>query len=540
MNIYADDLTIFLADEESAEETLCVLRRFHRASGLEINVDKTEAMWLGSYKGRAYKPLGVKWKENLKITGVVFSYDISERAKLNYERIIQNIEQVCNLWKQRNLTLIGKVEIIKTFCISKLVFMFNMTVVPPWVITAANKIIYKYLWNGRGDKIKRNALIAPVSAGGLNLIDLQSLVTSQRVVWLKRYFCAPFHPWKIVMNYNLHKLTGIETLNSNVHQKGLQRISPFYKEILAAWSSYDTNTRHVLDTCLWWNSDITTRSGVPLVPSKDFIALNVNSIIDIYDINTGLPYTWVKLLERNWKPRMFIMWCSILSCIPSSWKRHVNIDTFSKRNIKSVFECVNKKKVYEYFISLKAESPSSQRKLEALYGIDPQDWVDVYLLPFYSTMQSSLRVFQFKLTHNILYCNAQLFAMGITESKYCKRCTVEIESVSHMLYECLCVKSFWEYVYRQYILKLNNNCNINITVTDVLFGVRKQNKNVTALNHVILIAKRYIYECKISEKVIMCQVFDSILEGIIDTERSIASKNNTIMLFEQKWLSILS
>ena len=45
---YADDITVLLKDLDSVLQLLKLLDQFKRISGLEINANKTEAMWLGS------------------------------------------------------------------------------------------------------------------------------------------------------------------------------------------------------------------------------------------------------------------------------------------------------------------------------------------------------------------------------------------------------------------------------------------------------------------------------------------------------------
>jgi len=49
---------------------------FQNISGLKLNSDKTEAMWLGKKnKDTARKPLEINWKKRLKILGISYSYD---------------------------------------------------------------------------------------------------------------------------------------------------------------------------------------------------------------------------------------------------------------------------------------------------------------------------------------------------------------------------------------------------------------------------------------------------------------------------------
>jgi len=50
LSMYADDLTVFVKDECSANHLFKLLNDFGACSGLKINISKTEGMWLGSLK----------------------------------------------------------------------------------------------------------------------------------------------------------------------------------------------------------------------------------------------------------------------------------------------------------------------------------------------------------------------------------------------------------------------------------------------------------------------------------------------------------
>ena len=62
---FADDTTIILSDLNSANAPFSLLE-FEKASGLNLNVKKTEAMWIGSLRSCEDQPLGVKWQTCVK------------------------------------------------------------------------------------------------------------------------------------------------------------------------------------------------------------------------------------------------------------------------------------------------------------------------------------------------------------------------------------------------------------------------------------------------------------------------------------------
>ena len=53
--------------------------------------------------------------------GVHFSYDPVLEIKLNFEEKVYYLEQTLHSWKRRNLTLIGRINIVKTLGLAKLI-----------------------------------------------------------------------------------------------------------------------------------------------------------------------------------------------------------------------------------------------------------------------------------------------------------------------------------------------------------------------------------------------------------------------------------
>ena len=92
---------------------------------------------------------------------------------------------------------------------------------------------------GKGkDKIKRSALINDIENGGLKMLDLESMIFAQRIIWLKKYVENYESPWKYVLDFYLKKVGGKFLLHFNFDCRKLSISLPvFYKECLQAWSS---------------------------------------------------------------------------------------------------------------------------------------------------------------------------------------------------------------------------------------------------------------------------------------------------------------
>ena len=124
----ADD-TDFILDgsRTSFEELINTLDIFSKLSGLKINYDNSEVIWIGSLKNSPVRYLqNIKFKWNpssSKALGIIFSTDLAEIIKLNYNSKMFEIKQIINIWMKRISTPLGRIAIIKSLLISKLCYL---------------------------------------------------------------------------------------------------------------------------------------------------------------------------------------------------------------------------------------------------------------------------------------------------------------------------------------------------------------------------------------------------------------------------------
>jgi len=70
----------------------------------------------------------IKVKKSVKILGVHFSYAFQARHKLNVDELISSIQHKLRIWKWRDLTIIGRIQIVKTFIIP--IFLYRVSSIP--------------------------------------------------------------------------------------------------------------------------------------------------------------------------------------------------------------------------------------------------------------------------------------------------------------------------------------------------------------------------------------------------------------------------
>ena len=181
---FADDLTTFVHDKVSIEHLFSTLGLFEKCSGLKLNKDKTEAYWLGS-SHNCKQNLGIETvNEPMKILGIYFTYNSRLKHELNFDAILKSLKKTLSGWQWRNLTVFGKIQIIKTFAMPKLMFCASVLNPDKDFLKKINSVMFNFLWNGK-DKIKRLALISEYKDGGLKMPHVESAIKTQRIICLK-------------------------------------------------------------------------------------------------------------------------------------------------------------------------------------------------------------------------------------------------------------------------------------------------------------------------------------------------------------------
>ena len=184
LNLFADDMTCFLSDKGSYITLFRLLEDFGECSGLKVNHEKTEALVFGDSSLWEDVSNMYTLRNVIKILGVYFGGNGKERDDLNYRETLKSIKKSLNLWKWRGLSLL--IQIVKTFAIPKLMFRASAIPISRELLKNADSIFYSFIWNGK-DKVKRNVLTATIENGGLNMLDIDSMVHIKRVLCLKKY-----------------------------------------------------------------------------------------------------------------------------------------------------------------------------------------------------------------------------------------------------------------------------------------------------------------------------------------------------------------
>ena len=107
--------------------------------------------------------------------------------KVNYEEILGKMKATLDKWNERRTSIGGKISIVKSLVTSKLIYALTNLPAPDaeyW--KEVNQLLYKFVHNGKSEKIKRDVLIGPYEKGGYRMVSLQSQNQALKIAWIPK------------------------------------------------------------------------------------------------------------------------------------------------------------------------------------------------------------------------------------------------------------------------------------------------------------------------------------------------------------------
>ena len=538
LTAFADDVNNFLKNISSVKAVLSELEKYGEISGLICNMSKCEAMALGKNDKQTiqYNNVEIKWVEKMKITGITFGNNAEQNRKEDVDEAISKMKTQLQIWKGRNLSTLGKIQIVKTFGTSQILYVSNMLPLNKEEVATIKKIISDFIWNGKTPKVKHNAMIAEYEHGGLKYPNIDAILHAQKIMWIKRYFCSPFHPWKLIFDWQLEKIGGksiFENTSLDIKKTKLEGLLHFYNDMVNAWGLYNEtpiSNENILQQNLFFNSNFNYPRGRSIGHRK-YTQHGIIKVGDITRNNIFIDFDELKK-DKGLVASDYLLYRGIIASIPRQMKNMISESTeqiqIEETEIK--LEKKNSKTVYRKLNRLCIERPTSELALQRDYDITQDKWENIYKLPFLVTIDTKTRAFQFKINHNIYFTNKKLYELGINkETPNCSFCNEHIETLGHLFVDCRYVKLIWN--------DLQTLFSEILTDEQKLFGLFEKidNSSFDLLSHVTIITKQCIHVSRMaSSKPSYRQVMRKISE-VENIEYQIAVRNAKLDVHLRKW-----
>ena len=423
---YADDIAIITPNNDNNIELIFnEYSSLTKMSGLTLNADKTEILNLAligkqvsnaSYNNTNFT---IPHTNAITICGNKISLDEQISYESNITDKINKLKSQLNKWKNRNLSINGKMIIFKTFGISQLIFSSQFQTIKKKDLKRIEHIGYSFVWNGT-DRVKRGILKSGRQEGGINGIDIESFFSS---IAIRQYLKSESYPKICFIN------------NSSVVKEDIkfQARTTLRKIILDQLNNCLIDS---IESAKWVAQ---TRADLLVKPySKIHQLLDSLGITTIASIN-----------PRNYKRGEYNMIRRSLH--PTALLVH---DQYSTNQLPNpIVTFIANGKEWE---GLKLSSRSLNDLIKAVYNKTiPYHPADKYPLDrnlfqdmrntyqhLWQIKNPTLRAIRLKVLYKDIWCQEKRFKLGLNDNSSCTICG-ESESAIHQLFLCSNAQKIW-------------------------------------------------------------------------------------------------
>ena len=337
----------------------------------------------------------------------------------------------------------------------------------------------------------------------------------------------------------LKQLGGLLIFECNYAIKDLPAISIFYRELLIWWSEF----RDLFFEEKYWLSIIWNNKDIRINRKPVFYKTYYNSgVCTVYDLLLNLNnIDSFNVITKKNKKVNFLTWTGLRHSIPSNLKSAEHkfdsrLPYFKCNNV--VFDISKKKSkdFYSLIVSRKAQLPNNAKKLRQNFNLTEEELKLAFALPHKVVYEPYVKAFQYKILNSILYTNKKLFKIGYSEHDKCTFCDNESETLHHLFFYCSFSNTFWKH-FEKYYLMLTKKSRA-LSIQDVMLGIITS--PCPLLNYLILIGKLYIWDCRRKGIHPYIEGFKQKIKINYQTEKYIASKNNDLLNFYNKWTESIS
>ena len=168
LTLYMDDLTILATDNTSVVKALAWSNCFSRASGAKLNRSKSECLYTNWREEKMAVGLTEK-NDRIKVLGIEIGKDM---LRVNWESRLPKIKSKLLRWEGRDLSITGKVLIIKAEIYASLTYLAATLPAPRSVLTPLRRSIFQFVWGSQQERVKREIMYRPLDKGGKAVPDL--------------------------------------------------------------------------------------------------------------------------------------------------------------------------------------------------------------------------------------------------------------------------------------------------------------------------------------------------------------------------------
>lgn len=165
---YMDDVVLVCGGVNDVRRGGLQLRLFCSVSGMRVNWSKCQLCGMG--RGVQVDGGQVKSVEKMEVLGVSFDRELKGRE--SFVKASAKLEKKIAFWKLRDLSLTGKVVVIKSVILPILLYAAVVFPAPEVWVKRMTRLLFLFFWGGKMERCSREKVLKNKEMGGYGFPDV--------------------------------------------------------------------------------------------------------------------------------------------------------------------------------------------------------------------------------------------------------------------------------------------------------------------------------------------------------------------------------
>ena len=140
-------------------------------------------------------------------------------------------------WAKRSNTPIGRVAVLKSLIMSKLIYLWIMLPNPPNdLVCELQDKCFDFVWDGKKNKIKKSISEHHTKKGGISIPNIKAHIQALKTTWLRRALNEKAGKWKIILMKQIPELLNIKKFGGMFLKN--KKVNNFWKDVFSSYEAF--------------------------------------------------------------------------------------------------------------------------------------------------------------------------------------------------------------------------------------------------------------------------------------------------------------
>ena len=505
---YVDDSNTMLHSADYIHNCLALIEKFGDASGSRINKSKTVALISEHFSDNREIGNIINLNKGCEIVlGVPIGNGV--RKEVFWKEKIDKMHKRIQMWKARDLTIFGKVHIVKSLILPLIQYAASNVHVDYHIIQNVQKIIWSYIWKWGTCFVSKELCYLPRNKGGLGIPNFGTIIKAAQIKMVIDIMKNDAE-WNILGKKHLcclDKLYNIKyfalLVDGSYNSLDKCNIPLYYKECILAIQELN---RKGLQKCeneiIWCNNNIRFQGKV-----LELNHWSKNGLCYLSDISDNGKLDRNKILGRLQNKSAFIFeYAKLNKSVPEKLLQNNNPDVSpnfhefyynvpGKKKTTHIYDLTTKE-IYSILIQgEKLKRKSEKYWSDKLFGLEMNYPLLYEKLFVCKIIPRDILDFNWRIFNGQVLTEKKLRLMKLSDG-ICSCCKVKEEDIFHLFIECTYFESTWI----DTKLILNKISDTVIEIPNQLFGFLYDDCKYDIMNMILSITRWYIWKHRCSIK----------------------------------------